>query len=794
MRSKTNLRRNFPLPYLPIIIGPVILLSPVLFTGKALFWGTPALQFIPWWQWAFDTLLSGHLPLWNPLVGMGAPLIANYQSALFYPPNWIFFLFYVGGGITALAWSQALVVVLHLIWAGMGMVQVIRRLELGRLAQTIGGLAFSLSGYLITRAWFASVITTVAWLPWVLVLSFDLVHRKRPRRTLLKLGFIIGLQLLAGHAQTTWYTWLLAGLWIGFWSWQNPQQLEQYKFGRLKVVGRNWVLLGVAVLLGLGLAAIQLIPTAEYLMQSQRSTAVDYELAMGYSFWPWRFVGLLAPNFFGSQALGDYWGYGSFWEDAIYIGLIPILLALATLRNGLFSSKKNSNLPHKSHQPYPVGFIRFLLTVIIIAFIFALGDNTVIFPWLYKNVPTFSMFRSPTRFSIWAVFALAVLSSYGVEYWHKPVGRSLYWTRLGTMGAFAIMLGAGLGWWVLRDLVTDFRPTFVSALALAGLWGVGAGLSSLMAKDDTHPPTGHSSIWVAGVVLLVFTDLLVAGWGHNPSIAANFYQLSSENLTPPPSNSGLRVLLHPKTEDEIKYKQYFTLDTFDPHLNWDDLYSIPLPNLNMMQRIPVVNNYDPLVPGRYAQWMEKLADRDLQNYPSLLDIMAVDTLVWTEPISATTTTTAQIAETQRVRWVPCARSAKTSQKALDLVFSGDVNFNAEVVLEGITKVQNQECFPIDYSSKIVSETPNAISIQVDTLQPGWLVFSDIHYPGWKAFLNNEVVEIYSGNFLFRAVEVPVGQHEIKLIYQPWSFYSGVLISITTWLGLLYTWKFWNRLD
>ena len=207
-----------------------------------------------------------------------------------------------------------------------------------------------------------------------------------------------------------------------------------------------------------------------------------------------------------------------------------------------------------------------------------------------------------------------------------------------------------------------------------------------------------------------------------------------------------------------------------------------------------MNNYDPLVPGRYAQWMEKLADRDLQNYPSLLDIMAVDTLVWTEPISATTTTTAQIAETQRVRWVPCARSAKTSQKALDLVFSGDVNFNAEVVLEGITKVQNQECFPIDYSSKIVSETPNAISIQVDTLQPGWLVFSDIHYPGWKAFLNNEVVEIYSGNFLFRAVEVPVGQHEIKLIYQPWSFYSGVLISITTWLGLLYTWKFWNRLD
>ena len=67
----------------------LILLSPVLFTGKALFWGTSAAQFISWWKWAFDTILSGHLPLWNPLVGMGAPLIANYQSALFYPPNWL---------------------------------------------------------------------------------------------------------------------------------------------------------------------------------------------------------------------------------------------------------------------------------------------------------------------------------------------------------------------------------------------------------------------------------------------------------------------------------------------------------------------------------------------------------------------------------------------------------------------------------------------------------------------------------------------------------------------------------
>ncbi len=62
-----------------------------IFTGKAMFWGTPMLQFSPWWAQAWRTLQSGQLPLWNPLVGMGAPLLANYQSALLYPPTWVYF-------------------------------------------------------------------------------------------------------------------------------------------------------------------------------------------------------------------------------------------------------------------------------------------------------------------------------------------------------------------------------------------------------------------------------------------------------------------------------------------------------------------------------------------------------------------------------------------------------------------------------------------------------------------------------------------------------------------------------
>ena len=67
------MRRGFYFSLLPILAAPFILLAPVYLRGQALFWGTPLLQFIPWWHYTWDVLSAGHLPLWNPYLGMGAP-------------------------------------------------------------------------------------------------------------------------------------------------------------------------------------------------------------------------------------------------------------------------------------------------------------------------------------------------------------------------------------------------------------------------------------------------------------------------------------------------------------------------------------------------------------------------------------------------------------------------------------------------------------------------------------------------------------------------------------------------
>ena len=168
---------------------------------------------------------------------------------------------------------------------------------------------------------------------------------------------------------------------------------------------------------------------------------------------------------------GDYWGYANYWEDAIYIGLLPLLLAIGALLGSL--RRKQGAEQMGRHLTW------FLGGLIVLSLLLALGKNTPVFPWLYRHIPTFAMFQAPARWLIWSEFALALLAGMGVERWRQPQGWGLYWTRMWTMGAFAITLGAGLAWLYLGAI----SPSFIRATALMGFFGVGIGVLS-----QTAPP------------------------------------------------------------------------------------------------------------------------------------------------------------------------------------------------------------------------------------------------------------------------------------------------------------------
>ena len=70
------------------------------------------------------------------------------------------------------------------------------------------------------------------------------------------------------------------------------------------------------------------------------------------------------------------------------------------------------------------------------------------------------------------------------------------------------------------------------------------------------------------------------------------------------------------------------------------------------------------------------------------------------------------------------------------------------------------------SSKLIKTGNNDASI---------LVLTDIYYPGWKAFIDETETKIYRADGLVRAVFIPEGQHTIEFVYQPESYYNGIII-------------------
>ena len=833
------------LPLLPVLITPFILMSPVLLLGKAMYWGTPSLQFVPWRAYAWDVLSAGQIPLWNPLLGMGAPLIANYQSALFYPPNWTYFLLDAIGGIGWAAWGQALLVAMHLAWAGVGMVYLIRRLGLGILAQTIAGLAFGLSGYIVSRSGFLSINAAIAWLPWVILAMHNLVlsnqgiarsekydvelDANRPakffrggQRVFLKrftiLAIVLALQLFAGHAQTTWYTVLLAGLWGGYLSWviehnqtaNSGIRVDKYRrlnavYYLLIEVVRNWIFLVSAFFLAIALAAIQLIPTAEYLMNSHRSNAVGYEFAMTYSFWPWRFLTLIAPDLFGSPVTGDYWGYGYYWEAALYIGLLPLLFAIVEIFRLVRREKRTQEngvfvISFINRPNYQNSFVIFLLLVIILSFVLALGKNTPIFPWLYNNVPSFSMFQAPTRFTLWAEFALVVLAAIGVDAWHRIDGKVLYWVRLGTAGAFAVTFGAGL----TLFLIEDITPTFIRAATMVGLNGLIIGILVLTNPRQANKSEGsfHDKkylVWRWMVILFIAIDMTIVGWGLNPGIDLEFYTLPASTATRIQSlTEELRLYLHAEDEYSLKFDRFKRFDTFDAGEDWGNLRAVMLPNLTMLDNVSAVNNFDPLVPSRYARWMEAVQDLrdrgDDSTYFRLLNLMGVGAV---EIIDSSDKESGvrflPVEGSTRIRWVPCARFASGEEDAWVQVIGGQVDFEKVVIVEKTEDGVDSDCIG-DASNKlhsvdinILSENPNRLDLSLNSISSGWLVVSDVWYPGWYALVDGNVTPIYQANYLFRAIFLNPGEHNITFVYRPLSFWLGFGLSVLAWLILVIGW-------
>ncbi len=747
-------------PVLVLIALPIVLLAPIVL-GRVLYWGVPLLQFYPWQHAAIDAYQHGQLPLWNSLVGSGAPLVANLQTAAFYPLNFLYL-------ILPPEYAMGYTAILHVMLAGLFMYAFMRTLKLDRFSSVVAAIAFQLSGFLIARLSFFSITATLPWLAAWLWRTERLVAsgQRRAVRNALLLALAIGLGNLAGHAQTAVYGLIFVTLYF-FW------RTITLSSGHRVTLSLSFV---IAITLGLGLAAIQLLPALELARESQRAVGLDFTKVMTHSYWPPRLLTLLSPDFFGNPAQNNFWGYDNYWENAAYIGVMPLLLALwaiwqvassklhaargiptplrygGALRGQGASRESADQRIGESTITQHASLITFLIIATILSLILAFGWFTSIYPFLYYNVPGFKLFQGPDRWLSITTIALCILAGFGAQRLidHGFPRRAA--ARLILLGLALSIAGIG-SLFIFRDKFATFGPDILR-------FGIFLIVGGFLFKSEIK--NQRSKILLIAVISL---DLITAHRSLNPTIDPALYRAANPSAAAIKAD-GLagRVFYLDIDEEAIKFSVYLAhgsqphrFDSFGPtDLNyWLGEREALLPNVGMIDGVATANNFDSLIIGRYQSLLDQINQLPLDQALAELARMNVAYIISPRDLN--------LPIVYRAENVTIYRNENVMPRAWLAPIDVDLN-QAATILNGS-------------SIDSLTDSGNAVTIRAASPADAWLILSDTYYPGWQATLDGQVTGIQLANQSFRAVKFPAGAHQVEFRYEPNSVTIGATITL-----------------
>jgi hypothetical protein len=77
-----------------------------------------------------------------------------------------------------------------------------------------------------------------------------------------------------------------------------------------------------------------------------------------------------------------------------------------------------------------------------------------------------------------------------------------------------------------------------------------------------------------------------------------------------------------------------------------------------------------------------------------------------------------------------------------------------------------------------------LNIHTHTDADGYLVVSEVFYPGWRATMDGKPVAIERADSVIAALPLPAGKHDIQFVFDPLSVKVGLALTAATWLAAM----------
>lgn len=783
--------------YLPIPVLWIMLFSPQLILRQCFFWYDHAMTNYPFKMFFAHAWKRWRFPLWAHEYLCGYPLFASSEAAAAYPLSWLTALLPAPHGYS---WF----VCLHVLGAATGVFLFLRHLKLEPPSILLGAIVYGFSGCIWSRMHQVTVVTGYCWLPFVALTAVLLAERFSLRRLFL-LAVTSAALILGSHPQISLYVLILAGV-VGL-SWHDIELRGIQRRIRVSVV------ISLAMLLALGLAAVQLVPFFELLQHTERASALHEGYFLFGSLPPSRLITLLMPNYFGSPANASFWGHmepGMFGEYCGYVGILPLLLALA----GVTSSRRKE--------------IRLFGAVLLISLLFALGEFFPLYRFL-RFLPVFGSTRIPARFLMPAAFALSVLSAFGLNVLCNRIredsARTVSWTllygsalltalgifvavirpelfRLGQYGQFLTglpaeshaypriqaamspMLGSGLIHFALITLSClafgwVIRTGKVQSVYIMALLIVAVDLAAFNVPMNAHAPrdTLLSEPKVARVIkeqgdgrLYVVTELGVSSGTYRHPTSTGWYGKGSEYIGCTEMLDGNLPLLY--RLHCINGMTTLMLADYKGVLSATDVYGARI-------RFPVAPD-SPLLDALGVHYLLSQQPLQREGYQLVADLG--DGLLYRNPWALPQ---AFLVDVWTSHDKPQSFHETLSQQAYKSI--------PEVHLLGVPDpiASEQDRFGFQPVTRLEYGT-NRVEVHWNGGIDALLVMLDKHYPGWKARINGREERIWQVNGAFRAVRVKPSDNSLVLTFEPFSVRLGTFITAVSLLVVIVLWVLGSR--
>lgn len=709
------------------------------------------------------------LPLWDPRIWSGTPLIGNPQAGLFYPPAWVFMLL-------SLPVAMKVYYILHTALAGVFMYFLSRQLKLAHGPSLIAAVIFMTTGsvYAFNVQHFFS--NFILWLPGV-ILFYRMSVEKRNCGYAFIAGLLAAVQFMGSHPQLFVFSMIFFAAFCAtdiFTAWRRTKSLRTtFSESRYAVV---------TFIVAIGLSAPQIIGMIEFSSLSTRISAGGLSFAANQSLGPDELLSVFLHPLLGGGVV-------------MFIGLIPLFFAQAAL----FGKRTRE--------------LKFFFAAAVISMLFALGKYSPLFYIAYYLIPGFKMFRNPYYATYFFCLSLAPLCAYGAQYLFIDLQRRVYTAQEGhklysriAYASIGFAIGAVVYFVSESRLITVFeRLAQDGAEVRAGLFG------------SIHIRTGINMMVLGGILLvfLCFTIFLRQRSSHLHKKAWKTVLVSLLVLELVTANV---LSMRTARADEV-FKRNELVNLLEKKgRGWRVLNlggdRILCQTLAGKYGIELADGYDPLMLNDYQAFMNsaaeinemkagtklQLSEKDIDDIGNRrpLDILSVRYILSPRPAE-----NADLFLVEKYEDIEMYCHKKGIVRVPEIYVYENPNAVPRAFITSDVRVRSRDRLLVELEksksygtaflenppphkplvengeAEIRSFSPNRISVHAELDRPGLLVLSEIWYPGWKAYVDGEEEEILRANYLLRAVSLGPGSHDVDIVFKPKSYVYGRYITLAT---------------